>query len=150
MNSLVIGVGNRLRGDDGIGLAVAETLRMTLADDTHVLALEHVGPNLFERWADAHTVLLVDASCSGAAPGTVQRLDARNDPLPAETFRLSTHGFGLPEAIELARVLDRLPERLVVFAVEGAEFEHGADLSPRLLAARDELVDRIREELAHA
>lgn len=147
MNAVVIGVGNRLRGDDGIGLAVAEQLQREPLPGAQVLTLEHVPPDLFERWDAATAVVLVDAASSGAAPGTVRRLDARGAPLPAETLRLSTHGFGIPEAIELARALDRLPAQLVVYAVEGVQFEQGSELTPAVQAAAAEVATRIRTEL---
>ena len=54
-------------------------------------------------------------------------------PLPART--LSTHGFGVADAIELARSLGRLPERLDVYAIEGADFGHGDELTPAVAGA---------------
>jgi hydrogenase maturation protease len=56
--------------------------------------------------------------------------------------RSSTHAFGVPDAIELARVLDRLPARLEVYAIEGASFAAGDRLSPA--------VDQAVEQLAAA
>lgn len=53
---------------------------------------------------------------------------------------------GIPEAIELARVLDELPPRLIVYGIEGAEFEAGAGLSSAVAAAVAEMIDRIEEE----
>jgi hydrogenase maturation protease len=86
--------------------------------------------------------VIIDAIRSRATPGTVTVLDvgpgaadlaclgARLDPGPA-----GTHGFGLAGAIELARVLDRLPPRAVVVGIEAVGFEHGSPLSAAVLAA---------------
>ena len=63
--------------------------------------------------------VLVDASSSGAAPGTIHRFDASAEPVPARSFRSSTHAFGVGEAIELARALGKLPGTVVVYGIEG-------------------------------
>ena len=63
------------------------------------------------------------------------------------------HGFGLNEAIELARALGQLPPRCIVFAIEGEAFETGAGLSSAVAAAVREVTDRLSAELrskAHA
>ena len=58
-------------------------------------------------------------------------------PLPRGALGMSTHGFGLAEALELARALGQLPRRCIVYAIEGASFETGAPLSPEVAAAVD-------------
>ena len=63
-------------------------------------------------------------------------------------LRSSTHAFGVADAVELARALDRLPERLDVYAIEGASFAAGAPLSPAVAAAIDELADLLAAEAA--
>jgi hydrogenase maturation protease len=119
---ILIGVGNEWRRDDGAGLAVAR----------HAGGVAHEGEcsPLLDLWAGHDEVVLVDAAASGGDPGTVQRLDASDRPLPARTLRSSTHAFGVPEAIELARSLGRLPGRVTVYGIEGADFSPGAGLSP--------------------
>jgi hydrogenase maturation protease len=71
-------------------------------------------------------------------------------PLPQGAFNLSTHGFGLAEAIELARALDQLPPRCVVYAVEAGSVVVGAPLSPPVAAAVPAVAARIREEIVDA
>jgi hydrogenase maturation protease len=102
--------------------------------------------------------VLVDAMTSGAAPGTIARLDAGDEPLP-DTLRCSssTHAVSLAEALDLARVLERLPSRLIVYAVEGQDFTTGAGLSAGVRGALPDLIDavmaeacRLRDELATA
>ena len=143
----MIGVGNAVRADDAVGLAVARRLRDTLPDDVEVLEREGEPTSLIDAWEGAETVWLVDALSSGAEPGTVQRLDATDGPIPAAFARTSTHHFGLPEAVELARAMGRLPGRLVVFGVEGADFETGESLTPAVAAAVDRVVDAVRVEM---
>jgi hydrogenase maturation protease len=128
---MVIGVGTRWAGDDAAGLAVARRVggRELEGDPT----------SLLDTWAEANHVVVVDAAASGAPPGTIRRFDAHNGPLPARLMRSSTHALGVPEAIELARALGRLPARLEVFAIEGAGFTAGAELSPAVEQAVGEL-----------
>jgi hydrogenase maturation protease len=91
--------------------------------------------------------VLVDAVQSGAQPGTVHRVDASERPLPQELRgSTSTHALGLGEAIELARALERLPRLVLVYGVEGARFDAGAELSAEVRVA----VERVVDELAAA
>ena len=85
---------------------------------------------LLELWDGARAVFLADAGRSGAPPGTVHRLDVRRDELPTGSPVGGTHAAGLAHAVALARALDRLPPRLVVYAVEAERFAPGASLTP--------------------
>jgi hydrogenase maturation protease len=145
---LVLGVGNAARGDDAVGLVVAQrlqadpclgvvTIRLTTGEGTALLAL----------WQDTDAVVLVDAMCTGARPGTLHRFEVSSQPLPAIFSRVSSHAFGVAEAIALARALRQLPPVLVVHGVEGATFEIGADLSAAVAAAVPQAVARVRQEL---
>ncbi len=142
--AVVLALGNADRGDDGVGLAVADRLRGA----ARVEVVRAAPPDLFERWAPDDRVVVIDAACSGAPPGTVHRFDALTEPLPAVSFRGSTHAMGLGEAIELARTLDRLPAHLAVVAIEGAAFDLGAPLSPEVAAAVGRAAEAVREELS--
>ncbi len=133
----VIGLGNAWRRDDAAGLEVARRLGGR--------ALEGEPAGLIEALEGADEAVVVDAVSSGAPPGTVHRLEAGSSPLPAELFGVSsTHALGLAEAVELARALGRLPARVVVYGIEGADFAPGSGLSPEVAAA----VDRVVEEVA--
>jgi hydrogenase maturation protease len=143
----VIGVGNRFRGDDAAGLVVARRLRSELPGDVEVLEQEGEPAALIAAWEGARAVWLVDAVGSGAEPGSVHRLEAAERELPAGLFRASTHALGIADAVELARALDRLPERVVVYGIGGDDFGAGEGLSPRVEAAVDTVVDRVREEV---
>jgi hydrogenase maturation protease len=126
---ILIGVGNGWRGDDGAGLAVARRVRELAPDGVEVREVEGDATALVEAWSGADHVVVVDAAQSGAAAGTVQRFDARAQPLPVRSLRSSTHAFGVADAVELSRALGRLPDRLDVYAIEGASFTAGASLS---------------------
>jgi hydrogenase maturation protease len=144
---VVIGVGNTLRGDDAVGLAVLERLRGRVPADVQVVECEQEPSRLLDAWGGADVAFVVDACASGEAPGTIHRFDAGDDPLPARVFRSSTHAFGVGDAVELARALDRLPRRVVVFGVEGGRFTAGAGLSPAVESAVERVAEHVVREL---
>jgi hydrogenase maturation protease len=148
--TVVIGVGNAYRGDDGLGLAVAERLRGRVPASVAVVDCEQEPSRLLDAWSGADLALVVDACASGAPAGTVHRFDAGSARLPARVFRSSTHAFGVGDAVELARALGRLPARVVVYGVEGAEFGVGTGLSERVAAAVETVAGSIAEELREA
>ena len=76
----------------------------------------------------------------------MRRFDARSGPLPVRSLRSSTHAFGVSDAVELARALGRLPDRLDVYAIEGASFAAGDGLSPDVERAVDELATTLGSE----
>ena len=144
----VICVGNAFRGDDAAGLEVAKLLQGTLPEGAEVLEREGEPTALMDAWEGAEAVWLVDAVSSGAPSGSVHRINAGEEELPAGLFRASTHAFGLAETVELARALGRLPGRTVVFGIEGARFEAGDELSPEVAAAVPGVAESVREEVA--
>jgi hydrogenase maturation protease len=144
----VVGFGNRWRGDDAVGLEVAARLEGGLPDGVEVIVREGEPTGLIDTWDPGDEVWLVDAVSSGAAPGTVHRLDASERELPAEIFRASTHHLGVPEAVELARALGRLPRRVIVYGIEGADFDAGRGITPEVAAAAERVVEAVREEVA--
>jgi hydrogenase maturation protease len=137
---LVIGVGNSFRCDDAAGIEVAR--RLEHDQDVRVLAREGDLAGLVDLWDGATTVMVVDSASSGAAPGTIHRFDAIAEPLPTDVLS-STHAFGVAEAVELARALGRLPPAMTVYAIEGARFDVGQELSPEVEAAVAQLASTL-------
>jgi len=145
--TVVIGVGNTLRGDDAAGRELVRRLRRRrLPPGTS--ALESAGElsSLIEAWRGARRVILVDAARAGYAPGAVRRFEA-DRPLPTALASDSSHGLGVAEALELARSLGELPAEVVVYAIEGRSFETGAALSLEVERALDPLVEQVMAEL---
>ena len=151
VDTLIIGVGNPCRCDDGAGPAVARCLLQQVLPST-VKIIEHHGEGaaLIDAWQGYQRVLLVDAICSAAAVGSVQRFDALQVELPKGLFHYSSHLFGVAEAVELARSLGRLPDELILYGIEGVEFGYGEDLSPEVAAAVGGVASRIQVELTHS
>lgn len=145
--TVVIGVGNRLRGDDGAGVAVAERLSDRVPPGVEVLSCDEEPSRLMDAWEGADSVVLVDTVSSGASAGTLHRFEAGDEAIPARTFRSSTHAIGIAETIELARALGRLPRRVRVYGIEAGGFTTGAELTPTVEAAVASLVAAVLRDL---
>lgn len=143
---LVIGCGFEDRGDDAAGLLVARRLKQLGYEAREQSGEVAALLSAFEEAGGGRTVILADAVRSGARPGTVLRWDAVANPLPRESFHRSVHGLGVAEAVELARALGKLPSRLLIYGIEGAEFEAGTGPGAAVLAGVEEAVCRILEE----
>ncbi|MGJ0535602.1 MAG: hydrogenase maturation protease [Methylocystis sp.] len=143
---IVLCIGNPDRGDDAAGRAVARALRALLAD-SEIIEEEGEATRVLARLDGADAAYIVDACVCGAEPGEVRRFDASAGPLPRAAFGASTHGFGLVEALELARALGVLPARCIVYAIEGGTFDIGAPMSPAVAAAVDIVAGRLRTDI---
>lgn len=139
---IIIGCGNLNRGDDAAGVLVARRLR-TLGIEAEEQSGESV--SLMDSWQGFETVIVVDALCSDHAPGEAKIWDASASPLPKAALQCSTHAFGLYEAVELARTLDRLPHKLLIYGIEGKQFAPGAPPSAEVEKAVESVAQQIAE-----
>ncbi|MGI9436372.1 MAG: hydrogenase maturation protease [Geminicoccaceae bacterium] len=152
---LIIGVGNPDRGDDGAGRAVIVALRERLGarmKNNDPALIEHCGEatSLVEVMKDFSDVVIVDAADFGAEPGSHRRFDVGLSTLPAELTGMSSHGFGIPQAIELARALGTLPQHCSVYAIQAATFDAGESLSPDVATAVDIVAAEIITDVLEA
>ena len=156
MSTVVLCVGNPFRRDDGVATAVAEMARHRLPATWRILESDGEPARLVEAWRDADLAIVVDASRSDLPAGAVRRIDVglHGDlglgsavGLPA-VQGTSTHGWSLGDAVELGRALRRLPQRLVVFSVEGDDFGAGVGLTALVEGAVDDVVGRIAGEMS--
>jgi hydrogenase maturation protease len=135
----VIGVGNDRRGDDAAGLEVVR--RLPPVDSVRIIECADDPLGIIDAWEGADDAIVVDAVRSGAPPGTVHVLDGLQPGglTPRLHGSTSTHAFGVGEAIELARTLGRLPERVRIYGIEGESFVIGSVLSPAVARAVERL-----------
>ncbi len=147
MTALLVGVGNRTRGDDAVGPEVAARveslglpgLRVVVCDEPLAL-LEHL--------AGHDPVVVVDATAPAGSPGRLRVVPLGAAPLGRDRPGLGTHGLGVAEAVELARATGRLPARVTVVGVEAETFALGDPLSPRVRDALDGAVRAVVGSLA--
>ncbi len=143
---LVAAIGNPDRGDDGVGAIVAEKLKGRLPDGVALAVRSGDMLSLIEDWTGFDALVCVDAAASEGVPGRIHRIDLAKEELPGELSFPSSHAFGLPEAIGLARILDLAPQDIVVYAIEARCFDAGAPVTPEVLAAAGEVADRVAAE----
>jgi hydrogenase maturation protease len=153
--TVVVGIGNPYRHDDGIGPLVAELVdAYRLAGVTAVPVGDADPTLLIEAWAGAELAVVVDAAlCRPSHPGRIHRVipgECALDGYMAATA--STHHLSLAEALRLSAALEAGPERLVVLAVEAADVSIGEGLSPMVAAAVPRVLGRVLAEIvpAHA
>jgi len=147
-HTIVIGIGNPSRRDDGAGIAAVRRLRQLRMDG--VVFVECTGdlttlPNI---WQGYNRVILIDAMHWGQKPGEVLRFDASRYLPPSEVRFASTHAFGLVETLALAQALNQLPPSLLLYGIEGKDFADGEGLSPEVEMAVADVVHYIQQDLA--
>jgi hydrogenase maturation protease len=138
-------LGHRDRGDDAAGPLVGDRLR---AAGICLLDCREDPTRLLDELEGLDLLVVVDAARNAAPAGTLLRVEARNEPLPADLRLASTHAFGIGDALEIARALGRGPARVVVHAVAGERFGLGDTPSPAVTAALAPLAERVIAELA--
>ena len=144
---LLIGIGNEYRCDDSIGLHVIRALKTQNLPETIMVESSGDGAELIELFSTARMAILIDAVSSGRKPGTIYQFEAHKQPVPAQLSFQSTHAFGVGEAIELARVLEQLPPILLVYAIEGANFSAGLELTPKVEEASYKVAEQVRNKV---
>ena len=144
---LIIGVGSPYRCDDSVGLAILKQLRQHELSNVHLMERSGEGSDIMDIWQSYNHVVLVDAVQSGAKPGTIHRIDANAEKVLTDFFHYSTHAFGVAEAVEMARMLDQLPKHLVIYGIEGKDFEIGKDMSPEIHSAAELVTIKIIKEI---
>jgi hydrogenase maturation protease len=143
--TLLLGLGNDILSDDGVGLRVAAALRRRLANhrDLTVVETAEMGLSLLDQIVDVDVLVLVDAVLTGkAAPGFVHELDGADlATLPA----ISPHFLGVGETLALGRKLGlSMPNEVRIFAIEVADpFTVSTQLTPELESALPGIIDRI-------
>lgn len=144
----ILCAGNAYRADDGLGLAVADSLeRGGLPAGIELWRTSGEATELLDSWDARSRVLLVDAA-AGPHPGTIHRIDVTGARVPERLQTSSTHALSVAQAVELARALGRMPARLIIFAVEGEAFEIGQPMSDRVAGAIEPLAQLLLSEAA--
>lgn len=140
---LVIGVGNAFRRDDGAGLVIAREVAKLEFPDIRVIEMSGEGASLMESWKEFRLAILIDASSSDHAPGTIHRFEPKHETIPANFFHYSTHAFSVAEAVELAKVLKTETPELILYGLDGADFGNGEGLSDEVERSVQDVLIRI-------
>jgi hydrogenase maturation protease len=144
---LILGLGNPLQGDDGVGCHVVQTIDpRRLPDDVEVLEGGTPGVGLVNLFEGRARVIIVDAAEMGQAPGQVIRFKPEQVTLTGSTARFSLHRTGLADALALMRALGLTLPEIVVFGVQPARVGWGESLSPEVQAVVPQVVEIVLNE----
>lgn len=147
---LVLGVGNILLSDEGIGPRAIEALRARpWPAAVELLDGGTSAMELLDDMAGRDLLILVDCVRAGRAPGEMLRLVDEEIPALFRT-KLSPHQVGLPDVLATLRITGEAPRRIVLFGVEPASLDTAMTLTPLVAARLPELVTAISEEITAA
>ena len=146
---LVLGLGNILLGDEGLGVRAAERLaeRFVLPDGVDVVDGGTAGFDLIEILAGRGHVIVLDAVDAEGGPGTLVRLDPSAIPVGWQA-KQSHHQLGLGDVLAALALLDEAPRAMTVIGLVPQDLELGLALSPVVAARLDDLVAAAVAELA--
>ncbi|MFN0237408.1 HyaD/HybD family hydrogenase maturation endopeptidase [Hydrogenobacter sp. Uz 6-8] len=148
MKTLVLGVGNILLSDEGLGVRVVEELRKNYRFFPEVELMDGgtLGMDLLYFMEGFERLLLVDAVLGGCAPGTLYRFEGEE---VKGYFRkkVSAHELGVQEVLALAQMLGRAPREIVLLGMEPESLDISLELSETVKSRLDELVSGVLKEL---
>ncbi len=147
--TLILGVGNLLMADDGIGIRVIERLEEAyeLPEEVQVLDGGTLGMDLLYYLEGVRNLLIVDAVETGQAPGALIRLEG--EAVPAHfSIKMSPHQFGIPDMLFAGKLRDIYPEEIVLLGVQPGSLDVTLELSPAVAAQLEPLVEQVQAELA--
>jgi hydrogenase maturation protease len=146
--TLVVGLGNPLLGDEGIGVRVVEELKgMELPDGVAVVDGGTSGLGLISLMEGYQRVIVVDAADMGHPPGRVNRFTPPEAQFWTAEAPLSLHQMGMGEVLALAKALEVAPAELVIIGIQPGQIEAGAGLSPEVEGVIPHIIRTIFDEL---
>ncbi len=144
---VIIGVGNLLMGDDGIGIHGVEALRHeALPSNVAVFSAETRAFDALEYMDGCDKAVIVDAYRKGGAPGSIYRFTFDPAGEIDETFNLSMHDINFIDALRAGRDTYKLPKEIVIIGVEPEVLECRLGLSSKLNNAIPEIIEAIKSE----
>ena len=148
----VIGIGNSMAGDDGIGALTIKALQTKPLNNVDLLEAGLSGLGILDLMKGADTTILIDAVQSGQPPGTIHRLILPDDlglliQSSWNSGTTSTHGFGLGETLTLSHTLDTLPTTTLEYGIELGQTNLGTVVSSTVKQAIDGVVSAIEQDV---
>lgn len=148
MAVMILGIGNPIMSDDGIGMRVVRQLadQYRFPDDVKLLEGGTLGLNLLSDVLGLERLLVVDAMETGGPPGTLLRLEGSEIPLAFESV-FSPHELGLRDLLTVAALMGEAPGEVVLWGIQPERLDMGEDLSPAVAERLGELVESVAGEL---
>lgn len=149
MDVAVLGIGNELAADDGVGIHVVRQLQALFAEPRlHCLESERGGMDILDRLEGFDRAFIIDAACSGRhAPGTIAKSALR--PVEPQGFHSSLHTLSVDAVLSLGSLAGfRLPDEVTLYTIEAADIEtFGSGCTEAVRAAIPEVVSRVKADI---
>lgn len=148
-NALVLGVGNLIMSDDGVGVRVVQQLQREFSFPANVEIVDGgtLGLDLLPFLEDRSHLIMVDAVETGKRPGTCVRLSGDELPVALET-RVSPHQMGLKDLLATARLMGHAPAEMVLIGVQPGSLELAEELTSEVALQVETLKGAVLKELA--
>lgn len=144
---VILGVGNLLLSDEGVGVHVAnELVKLELPPGVTVVEGGTDGFRLINVITEADRLIVVDAVKGGGAPGSIYRFDINEVQNCPSGFKTSVHQIGILEVINLSGLIGKIPQTTVI-GIEPESLEMGMELSPEVKAKIPRIIELIWDEL---
>jgi hydrogenase maturation protease len=150
-DTLVIGCGNLMRADDGVGpILIRKLWELGLPEGMRVADGGTAGMDVAFKMRGADRVIIVDAARTGSEPGTLYRVPGEELENLPPIDGINLHAFRWDHALAFGRWLlkDAYPNDITVYLIEGACFDHGEPLSPAVAARMEQLAQLLIAETA--
>jgi hydrogenase maturation protease len=149
LKQLVLGLGNTIMADDGVGPRVVQMLKSDagMPDDVELVDGGTLGLDLLPFLEGVRLLIIVDAVETGGKPGTVVRLAGEDVPIALAT-KLSPHQMGMKDLLAVASLMGQLPEQIILIGVQPERLEMDTELSQSVSAVLPDLVEMVKCELA--
>lgn len=144
----ILGIGNTLYSDEGVGVHLIPYLEKALVGYPNVEVIEGAtdGMKLLEPVEEADYLIIIDAINAGKPGGEL--ITIRNEELPKYFgIKMSVHQVGFQEVLFAARLQERLPEEMVMFGIQPATLELGVELSDIVKERMPALVAKVVEQV---
>nr|WP_241654843.1 HyaD/HybD family hydrogenase maturation endopeptidase [Sporolactobacillus shoreae] len=144
----ILGIGNALYTDEGLGVAVLPRLQEALKgiNDLEFVDGTTEGMQLLGPVEDTQKLIIIDAINAGKEPGTLVTLYKEEIP-SFNGIKMSVHQIGFQEVVSAAQLRDRLPEKMVMFGMQPASLELGTEISETAKAAVPYLIEKVRQQI---
>jgi hydrogenase maturation protease len=144
---LVLGIGNILLRDEGVGVRVIERMqKIPLPDDVELIDGGTAGADLLDVLAERKKVIVIDAVQADCEPGTVLRFTA-DDLTQPDGVGMSLHELGLGQALTMTKQLGCEPKEVVVFGIKPRDISCGLELSEEIATSVPKVVELVLAEI---